>query len=342
MVKSARMLSGLGLAIAAAAFCSLPAQADDKPLTKIVFSLDINPQGRHAPWYAALAEGFFKDEGLDVTIVPSQGGAQSIQNVESGTVTMGFMAIPGLVLARSAGAKIKMVSVNYQKMPIAIFSLNPGANVTSAKQLEGLTLGSGSGSATPQILRGYMAQQGLDPNKLQVVDIAPSARASALLTRNIPSIEFFVMSKPGLAVGAKDAGAELQTFLPGDHGLELYSNGIGVGEDFLKKNPEAVRGFVRAATRGWKFALDNPDKAAEDELKYVPSLRPENIKTEIEIVRALAVTPDTQKNGLGSFDPAKIKQNVDFAVKYIGVNGTPPDAADLYAEGFLPNPPIKP
>src|SRR3954451_8088583 len=199
VVKSARMLSGLGLAIAAAAFCSLPAQADKKPLTKIVFSLDINPQGRHAPWYAALAEGFFKDEGLDVTIIPSQGGAQSIQNVESGTATMGFMAIPGLALARASGAKIKMVAVNYQKMPIAIFSLSPGANVTSAKQLEGLTLGSGSGSATPQILKGYMAQQGLDPNKLQVVDIAPSARASALLTRNIPSIEFFVMSKPGLA-----------------------------------------------------------------------------------------------------------------------------------------------
>lgn len=341
-MTSTRTLSGLGLLIAATFLFSIPAQADEKPLTKIVFSLDINPQGRHAPWYAALAEGFFKEEGLDVAIVPSQGGAQSIQNVESGTTTMGFMAIPGLVLARSAGAKIKMVTVNYQKMPIAVFSLSPGANVTSAKQLEGLTLGSGSGSATPQILRGYMAQQGLDPNKLHVVDIAPSARASALLTRKIPSIEFFVMSKPGLARGAKDAGAELQTFLPGDHGLELYSNGIGVGEDFLNKNPDAVRGFVRAATRGWKFALDNPDKAAQDEIKYVPSLTPESIKAEIEIIRSLAVTPDTQKNGLGWFDPAKMKQNVEFTVKYIGVNGPPPPPADLYAEGFLPNPPIKP
>jgi NitT/TauT family transport system substrate-binding protein len=80
---------------------------------------------------------------------------------------MGFMAIPGLALARASGAKIKMVAVNYQKMPIAVFSLSSGANVTSAKQLEGLTLGSGSGSATPQILKGYMAQQRLDPDKLR-------------------------------------------------------------------------------------------------------------------------------------------------------------------------------
>jgi NitT/TauT family transport system substrate-binding protein len=227
-------------------------------------------------------------------------------------------------------------------MPIAIFSLNPGANVTSAKQLEGLTLGSGSGSATPQILKGYMGQQGLDPDKLQIVDITPSARASALLTKKIPSIEFFVMSKPGLSTAARAGGVELQTFLPGDHGLQLYSNGIGVKEDYLAKNPEVVRGFVRAALKGWKFALDHPDKATEDLIKFIPSLKPETIKAEIEIIRGLSVTAETEKNGLGWFDPARIKQDLDFTVKYIGVHGSPPKASDLYAEGFLPNPAVKP
>ena len=62
--------------------------------TKVVFSLDFIPLGRHAPWYAALAEGYFKDEGLDVSIIPSQGGAQVIQNVASGTADMGFMGVP--------------------------------------------------------------------------------------------------------------------------------------------------------------------------------------------------------------------------------------------------------
>ena len=60
------------------------------------------------------------------------------------------MAPPAVALARANGAKVKMVSVLYQKIPIAVFSLNPGANVTTAKQLEGLTLGSGSGSFTPK------------------------------------------------------------------------------------------------------------------------------------------------------------------------------------------------
>ena len=61
------------------------AVAQDKPLTKITFSLDFIPLGRHAPWYAAIAEGFYKEEGLDVSIIPSQGTAQTIQALEAGT-----------------------------------------------------------------------------------------------------------------------------------------------------------------------------------------------------------------------------------------------------------------
>jgi NitT/TauT family transport system substrate-binding protein len=253
------------------------------------------------------------------------------------------MAPPAVALARANGAKVKMVSVLYQKIPIAVFSLNPGANVTTAKQLEGLTLGSGSGSFTPKILAGYMAQQGLDPNSLRIVNIAPSARASALMAKTVPSIEFFLMSRPGLEAGAKDNHAELKTFFPADHGLELYSNGVGASEDYLAANPDIVKRFMRAALKGWKFALDNPDKAVADEIKLVPTLiKPDVVRADFEIVRDLVVTPDSQRQGLGWFDPAKIKSNLDFVVKYIGINGTPPAATDLYALGYLPDPPIKP
>lgn len=318
------------------------AQSAPAAMTKVIFSLDFIPLGRHAPWYAALAEGYFKDEGLDVSIIPSQGGAQVIQNVVSGTADLGFMGVPEVALARSSGATVKMVAVNYQKIPIAVFSLQSGANVSTVKQLEGLTLGSGSGSFTPKILQGFMTDHGLDPKTLHVADIAPSARASALLTKQVPSIEFFAMAKPGLEQAADAAHEKLQTFMPADNGLELYSNGIGVTEQYLAKNPEVVRKFVRAALKGWKFALDNPGKAAADEIKYIPSLKPDVINAEIAVVRQLSVTLDVEQHGLGWFDPAKIKANVDFVVKYIGVNGKPPAAADMYASGFLPDPPIKP
>ncbi len=318
------------------------AQGTPQTLTKVVFSLDFIPLGRHAPWYAAIAEGFFKQEGLDVSIIPSQGGAQVIQNVVSGTANLGFMGVPEVAIARSTGAKLKMVSIIYQKQPIAVFSLQSGANVTAPKQLEGLTLASGSGSFTPKILQGFMVGKGLDPNKLHVTDIAPPARPGALITKKVPSIETFIMGRPGLEQAAEGVQEKLQTFIPANDGLRLYSNGIGVTEEYLSQHPQAVRGFVRAALKGWKFAFDHPEKAAQDELQFVPSLKPAVIGAELKIVRDLVVTPGTQQHGLGWFDPDQIKSNVDFVTKYIGVTGTPPAPADMYATGFLPNPPIKP
>ena len=319
-----------------------PGWAQDKALTKITFSLDFIPLGRHAPWYAAVAEGFYKEEGLDVSIVPSQGTAQTIQVVEAGTAQLGFTDVPSLVLARANGAKLKMVAVNYEKAPYAIFSLNPGANVTQAKQLEGLTLGSGAGSFTPKVIAGFMKQHGLDPNKLTISNVAPPARATALLSGQVPAIEFFVMSKPGLEAAAKAKGAELRTFLLADHGLALYSNGIVATDDYLAKNADVVKRFVRASLRGWQFALKNPKKAVEDEIKFVPSLDLAKSVAEIGVVKDLAVTPAVEKHGLGWFDPAEMKSSLDFMVKYVGVGAHPPAAADLYATGFLPNPPVMP
>jgi len=175
-----KFLSRFGMAGFAIAALMSSAIAQEKPMAKVTLSLDFNPLGRHAPWYAALAEGYFREEGLDVSIIPSQGTAQTVQAVESGLANIAFVDVPSVVLARANGSKLKMVAVNYQKAPYAIFSLSNGANVTEPKQLEGLTLGSGAGSFTPKVIAGFMAQKGLDPGKLKITNIAPAARASAV------------------------------------------------------------------------------------------------------------------------------------------------------------------
>jgi NitT/TauT family transport system substrate-binding protein len=204
----------------------------------------------------------------------------------------------------------------------------------------GLELGSGAGSFVPKIHQAFMRMHGLDPNTLKIVNIAPSARVAALLSRKVQSVDFFIMSKPGISRAVRDA--KLKAFLLGDHGLELYSNGIGAKESYLKKNPEVVRAFVRAALRGWKYALSNPAEAADIQRKYAKGLNRQIIIEEIAILKRLAVVPDTERNGLGWFDPAKMKANRDFMLQNVGIKGTPPKAEDLYAPGFLPEKPILP
>ena len=126
--------------VAAASTCLLiaPAQAQERDLK---FVLDFISLGRHAPWYVALGKGYFKDEGLNVTIMPSKGTADAIRTVATGGAELGFIDIPSLVASGSAGASVKIVAANYQKPPYCIFTLNPGANVTEPKQMAGLELG---------------------------------------------------------------------------------------------------------------------------------------------------------------------------------------------------------
>jgi NitT/TauT family transport system substrate-binding protein len=273
-------------------------------------------------------------------VVPSKGTADAIKNVDSGVAQIGFIDVPSLVAAGGAAAAVKMVAVNYQKPPYCVFSLNPGANVTSPKDMVGLEFGSSTASFMPRIAMAFMKMHGLDSSTLRVVNIDGAARVPMLAARKVQSIDQFVMSEPGIRRAVKDA--EVKCMLFGDHGLDIYSNGIGVREDFLKQNPDVVRGFVRAALRGWKDAMSNPEEAAKIQVQFVKALDPGLIVDELRIVRRLAVTPDTEKEGLGAMNRAKMARSVEFMNTNVEISGRKLTVDDIFRPGYLPNPPIRP
>ncbi len=307
----------------------------------VKFMLDFIALGRHAPWYVALAKGYYKEEKLNVTIVPSKGTADAIRGVETGIAELGFIDVPSLVASGSAGGgNLRIVAVSYEKAPYCVFTLNPGANVTSPKDMVGLEFGSSTASFVPKIHQAFMRMNGLDPSTLKVVNIDAAARVPMLAARRVQSIDQFIMSEPSIRRAVKDA--QPQCMLLGDHGLDIYGNSIGVREDFLQKNPEVVRGFVRASMRGWKDALANPEEAARLQINYVKALDPQIIVEELAILKRLVVVPDTEKNGLGWMTREKMKRTVDFINANIEVEGKRLTVEDIYREGYLPRDPIKP
>lgn len=323
--------------LALGALAAAPAAAQERD---IKFMLDFISLGRHAPWYVAVAKGYFKEEKLNVTVLPSKGTADAIRGVETGLAEFGFIDIPSLVAGGSTGSSIKIVAVNYQKPPYCVFSLNPGANVSSPKDMVGLEFGSSTASFVPRIHMAFMKMHGLDPATLKVVNIDGASRVPMLAARKVQAIDLFVMSEPAIRRAVKDA--EPKCLLLGDYGLDIYSNSIGVKEEFLQKNPEVVRGFVRAALRGWKDALANPEEAAKLQVQFVKALDPQIIAEELKIVRRLAVVPDTEKNGFGAMNKDKMKRTVDFINNNVDVQGAKLSADDIIREGYLPKDPIRP
>src|SRR5262249_33071692 len=96
-------------AAAAIAMCLVcpAAQGQERDLK---FVLDFISLGRHAPWYVALGKGYFKDEGLNVTIMPSKGTADAIRTVATGGAEIGLIDIPSLVASAGAGSAATVVS----------------------------------------------------------------------------------------------------------------------------------------------------------------------------------------------------------------------------------------
>ncbi len=326
--------------MAAAVALGLSASAAAAQERDVKFVLDFISLGRHAPWYVALGKGYFKEEGLNVTIMPSKGTADAIRTVVTGGAEFGFIDIPSLVAAGSAGSVVKIVAANYQKPPYCVFSIDNGANIDSAKKLEGLELGSSSASFMPKIWQAIMEMNGIDSKTMKIVNIDAPARVPMLASRKVQSIDLFLMSEPSIKRAITD-GKPVCLFA-GDLGLEIYANSIGVHEDFLKKDPEVVKKFVRAALRGWKYTFEHPEEAAQVELQYVKALDPKIIVEEIEILRRVAITPDVQKNGYGSMTLERMKTTVDFINSHIDVPGEKLTAEQIYAPGYLPATPITP
>jgi NitT/TauT family transport system substrate-binding protein len=325
------------VALAAHSMIPAPGIAQERDLK---FTLDFIPLGRHAPWYVALAKGYYKDEGLNVTIASARGTADSIRNLDSGTADVGFIDIPSLVAAGADNSSIRMVAVNYQLPPYSVFSINPGANITRPQDMVGKEFSAGNASLIPRIHQAFMKQNGLDPSTLKIVNLDPGSLVAALAARRIQSIGLFAMSETAIKRAVQDG--EVKHMLLADHGLDIYANGIGVRDDFLQKSPDAVRRFVRASLRGWKEALANPEEAAQLQAQMVKTLNPTIIVEELQVVRRLAVVPDTQKNGLGWIDRGKLKRSVDFVNANIEVAGRRFSADDIYREGYLPQEAIRP
>jgi NitT/TauT family transport system substrate-binding protein len=325
--------------VALAAHSMIPAAgiAQERDLK---FTLDFIPLGRHAPWYVALAKGYYKEEGLNVSIASARGTADSIRSLDSGAADVGFIDIPSLVAAGADNSSIRMVAVNYQLPPYSVFSINPGANITRPQDMVGKEFSAGNASLIPRIHQAFMKQNGLDPSTLKIVNLDPGSLVAALAARRIQSIGLFAMSETAIKRAVQDG--EVKHMLLADHGLDIYANGIGVRDDFLAKNPDSVRRFVRASLRGWKDALANPEEAAQLQAQMVKTLNPTVIAEELQVVRRLAVVPDTQKNGLGWIDRDKLKRTVDFVNANIEVAGRRFSADDIYREGYLPQEAIRP
>jgi NitT/TauT family transport system substrate-binding protein len=323
-----------GILLTAAAIFGSGASAQ----TAIKFSLDFKFEGPAAPFVVAVDKGYFRAEGLDVTIDTAAGSLEPINRVASGTYQMGFGDINSLIKFRDANPSnpVKAVFMVYNKPAFSIVG-RKSRGVEKPKDLEGKTLGAPAADGAYAQWKIFVKANDIDASKVKIENVGFPVREPMLQNGQVDAITGFSFSS---FINLKSMGVpvdDIVVMLMADYGVNLYGNTIIVNPKFAADNPDAVKGFLRAFVKGLKDTVKDPSHAVDSVIK-----RNDVAKKPVELERlklaidANIVTPEVKRDGYGGVDPERLAKSIDqIALTYDFKNGKP-KAADAFDSSFLP------
>jgi len=280
------MIKHFGKRIAAAAvatqlaFAAAIVAAADTPVT---FQLNWMAGGPNAGFAAALAEGYYKAEGLNVTLVQGNGSGNTAQMVAAGRAQLAYADAVAVSQLIAKGAPMKIVATVYQSNPNAVMSLKK-ANIKSVKDLAGKKVGVPSGSSQTTMLPLLLKSNNLKESDITMIDMPVASMVPALLQGQVDAV---LGSIDAYQIQAESQGAQLDVYRFADHGVPTVSTSIFASNSFLKEHPEVVKKFIAASLKGWSFAIDNPEKAVKDLKSVFPEMNEKLAAAELAAITPL-------------------------------------------------------
>src|SRR5262245_24586477 len=322
------MLAGAAVALTVSPAC---AQTDVK------FALDWKFEGPSAPYFVAIDRGYYKAEGLNVTVDTGPGSVAGIARVAAGTYPLGFFDINSLVKFQDQNPekKVQAVLMMYDRPPFAIATTTK-TGISKPKDLEGRVLGAPAADGAFAQWKAFVKANGIDESKVKIENVGFPVREPMLADGKVDAITGFSFSMHYNLLQKGLRPQDIKTMLMADYGLVLYGNAVMVNPDFAKANPKVVAGFVRATIRGVLDTIKDPDGT----IKSVMA-RNETGDAAIELdrlkmsLRDNFVTPWVKANAFGGVDMYRLAKSIDqIALTYDFKNR--PKAEDIFTSQYLP------
>ena len=276
--------------------------------TPIKFQLDWRFEGPAALFLQPVAKGYFQAAGLSVSVDAGSGSGGAIQRVASGSYDMGFADLAALMEfhANNPDVKDKPVAVMmvYNNTPASVMSLKK-SGIAKPADLTGKKLGAPVFDAGR---RGFpLFAKANKVGDVQWTTMDPPLRETMLVRGDVDAITGFTFtSLLNLeARGVKAADVAVMPFA--DNGVRLYGNAIIASAKLVRENPDAVRAFLKAFTKGAKEVMANPGAA----IAHVKE-RDGIVNTALETRRLqLAIdtvinTADARAEGFGQVSPTRM------------------------------------
>ena len=237
----------------AASVSGNPPPGTDSQLDFVTLHLKWKHQFQFAGYYAAVEQGFYREAGLDVTIVEATTDTESTGQVLNGNADFGI-AMCDLICLRAKGERVVALGSIFQHSPMII--LAPKRNgIENIHDLKGKRLALEAHS--DQIL-SYLESEGLPASRLIIHP--HDYGISKLVSGEVDAISAYSTDEPFLLAAE---GIDYSIFSPRAGGIDFYGDILFTSEQQIEEHPERVAAFVAASLKGWAYALDHTDEVVD-------------------------------------------------------------------------------
>ncbi len=318
--------------------CGLTSGAQAQ-LTPIKFRLDWVWQAPQSIWTLAHERGYFRDEGLEVTIDRGYGGSDTVGSVAAGNYEFAFSDINNAIEfnGKNPTHKVQCVFVVYDATLAAVIT-RKGNGINTPKDLEGKVIGAPLTTGGRTLFPAFARANGIDEKKITWETINIQLQDQQFAQGKFDAVASFATTS---LLNLKLLGVDLNslTVFPFfKYGLDLYGSSLLVRPQWAQQNPEIVRKFLRATVRGMNAMLADKPAAIASLQKRDPMLN-----TQIEIDRLNMMidmglrTPTVETYGVSHVDSARMDRALEIVATAFNISPVP-KTADIFTDAYLPPP----
>ncbi|MBE6789582.1 MAG: ABC transporter substrate-binding protein [Ruminococcaceae bacterium] len=268
---------------------------------KITFVLDWTPNTNHTGIYVAEKLGYFAEEGLSVEIAqPPEDSSVVLTASGKADFSISFQDSLAAAFTGDEPLPVTAVAAVVQHNTSGIIS-RKGEGMDRPAGLEGHSYATWNGSIELATLEAVVNKDGGDFSKVELIPSTVTDEVSALKTKSVDSIWVFY-GWAGVKAELEDLPTDYFEFRDIDPVFDYYTPVLIAGNDFLEKRPEAAKKFVKAVSKGYEYAVNHPEEAAEILLEAAPELDRELVLASQKYLSA-EYTADAEK--WGYIDPAR-------------------------------------
>lgn len=224
-------------------------------------------QAQFAGLYSAIEEGFYRQNGLSVSIKEFEPGVDYIDDLLSGKTDFAIISAEEFLINVDEGNKITAIAAIYQVSPYALVSLKD-KNINSPADFVGKNLGVKAGKIEEELIYEILLSSfGIPKSDVNIKNVGFNKyEYQDLIDNDVDVIDLYRTDQLYLF---DKSNVKYNVIFPERYGVNIYNDLIVTRNDLIQQNPELVSNFISSTIRGWEYVLNNKEKAIENTLKYV-------------------------------------------------------------------------